>query len=108
MTIRCDWCGLFCRVVDEYTNFGGPEDMEPPDPILLCAKCAKALEDEVAATKYPHTYPVPWRLAAAHYAGIKRAGLVLVHYPHTAWEASAWPDAIPKDMVPVRETGGVE
>jgi len=39
---NCGHCGRFMSYDehDEYTNFGSYGDLEPPDPIYVCAKCA--------------------------------------------------------------------
>lgn len=43
-TAACNFCGKFIGRNDEqavsYTPFGSYTDMEPPDPIELCGKCA--------------------------------------------------------------------
>ena len=37
--MKCSVCGKFAKIVDSYTPFGGYEDIDPPDEVLLCQKC---------------------------------------------------------------------
>ena len=96
----CDGCGRFCRVADQYTNFGSCDMEEPPDPEVFCAKCSKEFEDElVAKTKRPGRIFLPWRPARFHKRAIKRLGMVLARPQHTAWYEAFWPDAVPADYI---------
>lgn len=36
---NCGHCGRFTVPVDSYAPWGGYADLEPPDPVLLCARC---------------------------------------------------------------------
>ena len=94
----CGHCGLFCKIADEYTNFGNSGMLEPPDPIYLCARCSQVLEDTiVASVKKPACPHIPWRPSTAHWRAIKRLGMVLAGPRHAAWCRAFWPDNIPKD-----------
>ena len=39
--IRCCVCGKFTVPADTAIEYGSYYDLEPPDPIFWCAKCAK-------------------------------------------------------------------
>ena len=96
-TPRCDWCGLFCRVADQYTHFCSGEDIEPPDPILLCESCSRAVENEIVAkTKRPAAPYVPWQLGRCHRRAVSRLGMVLAGPKGAAWCEAYWPDKIPE------------
>ena len=98
MDIKCGHCGLFCKPVDEYTNFGNSEMMEPPDPILICAKCSQELEDDlVKKIKKPACPYIPWRYSEAHKRAVKRLGMVLAGPKGAAWCQAFWPDSVPDD-----------
>lgn len=53
----CSRCGKKREIVDGYTNFGRPEDVEPPEPVNLCGKCVK---EEVAMWIALDTMPAHW------------------------------------------------
>jgi len=96
MTPICGHCGLFCRPADEYTDFGCPGDMEPPESILLCAKCSKIAEDKIVAeTVRPMRPYIPWLPGKFHRNAIRRLGMVLAGPNMAAWCEAFWPDAIP-------------
>lgn len=38
--IRCCVCGKFCKAVATAVVYGGYLDVDPPDPIFWCNKCA--------------------------------------------------------------------
>lgn len=95
-TPRCGRCGLFCRVHDEYTHFGGSADLEPPDPIYLCERCSKEIEQQmVEGTDYPARPHLPWRFGACHRRALTRLGMVVAGPEHAAWAEAFWPDKVP-------------
>lgn len=38
--IKCEICGKFCKPYDKGVYYGGCLDLEPPDPVYFCNKCA--------------------------------------------------------------------
>lgn len=92
---KCDVCGKYSQIVDEYTHFGQYGDTEPPEPIGLCRKCSREIEDGIADIQRPSVPYLPWRPGQCHYRGMRRAGLVLCTRGGGA-PIAAWPDRIPE------------
>lgn len=91
--LRCGVCGKFIRrPYDQYTPFGAACDLEPPDPVFLCRKCARAEEREAVKTgRFPtHWLPAAWEARAAKKLGYVRAGP-----PGAAWAHWYAPNDIP-------------
>jgi len=46
--IRCNYCGRFIgyKTRWNYTPFGGPLDMEPPDDVNICTRCYDGLTEK--------------------------------------------------------------
>ena len=84
---RCGMCNRFMSYenCDEYTNFGNSSDTEPPDPILICAKCSKEEEDKlVTSGRIGWT---PWRPARFHQRAAERLGWRFATPRMAAWGA---------------------
>lgn len=67
---------------DEFTHYGSSQDLEPPDPILICARCSKFMEDEMVKKGYIWT---PWRHGRCHENAAKRLGWKYAHPRAAAW-----------------------
>lgn len=74
MTERCDGCNKFAVIVDSYTPFGGPTDIEPPDEVRLCQKC---VDEDMANWRKMGWMPSHWRMAAYEYVLAKEMGFEL-------------------------------
>lgn len=84
----CGHCGHFTPwSSDQYTNFGGAGDWEPPDPTYLCARCvAKEICTAMNTRSLPqHWIPAAWEYRVAALIGFSRAGS-----PGAGW--SRWCD----------------
>ncbi len=81
---RCDICGRFFsyRTMDEYTNFGYSEMLEPPDPVRMCRSCSKS--EENIMVKRQHVFS-PWRPGRCHFRAAKRLGWKRAGPPSAAW-----------------------
>jgi DNA-directed RNA polymerase subunit RPC12/RpoP len=81
---RCSHCGKFFSYADfdEFTNFGSSNDVDPPEPELLCAKCSKKLEDEMVGRRSVWT---PWRPGRCHENAARRLGWRYSRPRHAAW-----------------------
>ena len=97
MMPQCSACGRFCRPDDEYTDFGDSSMLEPPDPVLFCAKCSKAEEERlVRETVRPRRLHLPWRPARFHLRAMKRLGMVLAPEGRFGPLMAFWPDTVPE------------
>ncbi len=59
-TAPCNLCGDVSVIVDCYIPYGRPEDMEPPDEVWMCKKCA---EKEIENIKLTGILPEHWIFA---------------------------------------------
>ena len=57
MAVQCNACGRFSKIVDSYTPFGGANDSEPPDDVLLCQEC---VDKEMAMYRKWNMMPAHW------------------------------------------------
>ena len=81
---KCGHCGLFLSWgdCDQYTNFGSSNDLEPPDPILICKHCSKYEEDRMVKNGSIWT---PWIPGDFHHRAAKRLGWKYAHPSFAAW-----------------------
>lgn len=80
----CTRCGEKREIVDGYTNFGRPEDVEPPEPVNLCGKCVK---EEVAMFIALDTMPAHWIRANYETKLAEILGYEWVYIPGCSWGA---------------------
>ena len=82
---RCCYCGHFVPWgSDESTSFGGPEDIDPPDPEYYCRACADHLAEHI------DYLPSHWRTADWEYVAATRLGYIRIAFKGNAW--SWWHD----------------
>lgn len=88
--MHCYECGRFCAYDDDQaTYFGDATDLEPPDPLLYCKRCAvRCEEEEVLGDRVVNCFLIKprWQRRAA-----ARLGYVEIHPKGAAW--SIWHDS---------------
>ena len=92
---NCNYCGHFMSYDehDEYTNFGSCEDMEEPDAVYVCRKCAlKEKKRMIESGMVAH----PWRLAKYMREAAEELGLVEAGPKGAAWANFFKPDEVPE------------
>ena len=94
---RCCSCGRF-GVADEYTPFGTSLDVEPPDPMMFCHRCAVDAENEIVSNTSPPRIPYwPWRPSAFQRRAAMRLGMIEAGPRSAAWSCLFWPGFVPND-----------
>jgi hypothetical protein len=90
--IQCHICGRICSWnSDSSINFGGYEDMEPPDPDFYCKRCvSREYRDALKNRHLPHHWvPARWEFRAA-----KKLGFVRMNPKSAAWGEWISPERI--------------
>ena len=83
--MKCDICGKFAKIVDQYTDWGDSTMVEPPDEIGMCKKCVDA---EYAYYLKAGYMPARWRKADYETKLAKILGYELYTPEGCAW--SVW------------------
>ena len=63
--LQCDYCGRFIPYLGVYwtwTNYGGCQALEPPDPMHSCDKCYLSLDDRRKELLNNTTWRKPFRV----------------------------------------------
>ena len=98
---RCCVCGRFVKWnADSSTYFGGATDLEPPDPLFYCHRCAKREEQLTVVRGYVcncHWIKPDWERRAA-----KSLGYVECQVKGAAWTVWYPGNAIPPGYQVVR------
>ena len=85
MSNKCDHCGKFAKIVDQYTEYGSSASTEPPDDVLLCAECVQIEKDY---WRQVHSLPSHWLKADYEFELAKELGFELIAPIGAAW--SVW------------------
>ena len=56
--IRCCDCGRFCVPADSGTPYGSCQDLEPPETLFFCPRCAERHLNEAQTT--PEKVNITW------------------------------------------------
>ena len=94
---KCNNCGRYCSYVDmdQYIHWGSQADLEPPDPITICAKCSIEEENRIVRDTVKPTRPyIPWVPGRCHRQAVHRLGMVFAGPPMAGWAEAFWPDSI--------------
>ncbi|MFA5416929.1 MAG: hypothetical protein WC341_00585 [Bacteroidales bacterium] len=82
MTCQCGVCGKFAVIVDSYTEFGGSQDVDPPEEVPMCQKC---VDKDIEYYRKNHTMPCHWIKGKYEENLAKELGYFWSVLPGCAW-----------------------